>query len=279
VNPEARWPREIAPGIWWLGGCNATDAFGGGLVHVHVSPYLIVGESSTLLVDAGLPAHWGQLAKRLDEVLGDRPLDWCVPTHYEVAHAGNLRRILERYPDLKVAGDIRDYHLMFPNLMDRFGAMSAGSKVDLGGGYEFVSLPAPIKDLPSTIWGYESSQRVLFPADAFSFAHHPPLDGGDAEEDESAIAYHLPGECAKLSSELEVAPSVDQAAFLTKSALYWTQYTPVEPFFAEVFRLLEQYPARILAPTHGNVIDDLAGILPTVLEAHRLAYTAPGRLR
>jgi hypothetical protein len=276
---NARWPREIAPGIWWLGGCNATDAFGGGLVHVHASPYLIVGESATLLVDAGLPAHWGQLSNRVQEVLGDRPLDWCVPTHYEVAHAGNLRRLLDRYPDLKAAGDIRDYHLMFPSLIHRFIPMKPGAELDLGGGYRFVFLPAAIKDLPSTMWGYESSQRVLFPADAFSFAHHPPLAAGDEGEDESVTAYHFPGECAMLSSELEIAPSVDQAAFLTKSALYWTQYTPIEPFFVEVFKLLERYPARILAPTHGNVIDHLPGILPTILEAHRLAYIPPGRMR
>jgi flavorubredoxin len=249
-----------------MGCCLETDVLGGGPVHVHTSCYLVVGTRKTLLFDTTLPANWTILDQQLDEVLGKRPLDWIVPSHPEIPHGGNIGSLLRKYPNSVVIGDARDYHLFFPEVEGRSVTCPSGTYLDLGGGYEFTILDAPIKDAPNTVWGYESRTRVLFSADAFSLSHRPPLDA------DQELAIHKPGECSLLVSELGAPPSTDQAAFITKAALYWTRHVPFAPFMEAVQKRLLDYPSSMVAPAHGNVIDDMASIMPIIEEAHRLAY-------
>jgi flavorubredoxin len=177
---EDGFPRELAQGIWWMGGCfpiAAGDGSGfdvGDLseVHSHVAAYLIVGETKTVIIDTGTPANWAKLSFDLDQVLGDRPLDYVVPTHWEVPHAGNLERLLTKYPRSQAHGDLRDFHLAHPDFDSRLHIARPREKLELGGGYEFIFLPAPIKDIVSTTWGFEAKQKVLFVADGFSYTHH-----------------------------------------------------------------------------------------------------------
>lgn len=267
-NAVPRRPREIAPGIFWLGGCTETKAFVTQVVHVHSSTYLVRGGLQALMVDTGNPRDWRVISADLDKLLAGRQLDWLAPTHPELAHCGNLRRLLLKYPGAQVVGDIRDYHLYYPEFIHRFVPLSVGDEVDLGGGYRIVLLEALIKDLPNTQWVYEPSQGVMFVSDGFSYTHHPPVD------DEPV---HLPSECAMLSSELPAIPSVEQAAFLTRAALYWTRFVDVSLDFERFEQLLTRYPARMIAPAHGSVIVDIDQVMPVIREAHRVAYKEGSR--
>jgi flavorubredoxin len=259
-------PRRLTPSITWLGDClKRLEA--GKPVHVHTSSFLVVGEAETLLVDTGHPTHWSEMQRQLDELLEGRDLDWIFPTHPELPHAGNLNRLLARYPRAAVTGDTRDYALYCPEFVDRLVPRIAGEEVDLGG-RRIVFLDAPIKDLPSTQWAYETSEQVLFVADAFGYTHGGIPGAGAGEP------MHLPGECGLLSTELAAEPSVDQTAFLTRAALFWSRYVDVAPHFAEVEALLERYPARLIAPAHGNVIADFDALLPVLRAAHRAVYVA-----
>jgi len=253
-----------------MGWCVATDAFDAEVVHVHTSCFLIVGKDKALLYDTSIPVNWPVLDRQLDSVLGDRPLDWIVPSHAEIAHAGNLGRLLRKYPHAIVAGDSRDFHMYFPAVVGRVDSRGPGTRLDLGGGYHFTILPAPIKDAPNTVWGVEESQRVLFTADAFSYSHHPTVAG--IADEESDFAVHTPGECTLMASELGGPPSPKQAGFITKAALYWTRYVEIAPFFAEIEEMFKKYSIRMVAPAHGGVIDDIDAIMPVIREAHRLAY-------
>jgi flavorubredoxin len=259
-------PREIAPGVYWMGGCNASDAYADE-IHMHVSAFLVVGKDKTLMYDTSLPDFWDEIQRQVSVAMGDRPLDYVVPSHAEVPHGGNIERLLLKYPDAVAVGDMRDYHLYFPNVAHRFQNVELGTELDLGGGYAFTILDAPIQDAPNTVWGYEKRQQVLFTSDAFAFSHHAPLDDG------AEGAHHLPGECAKFSHELGAGfPSVEQASVITKAALYWTRFVPIEPFLDEVQKLLDTYPTRIVVPSHGNVITNLDEIMPVIQQAHRDVY-------
>lgn len=270
------FPREFAPGIWWLGGCfpmKAGDGRGydtGGVeeIHSHVTCYLIVGTEKALMIDTGTPANWEMTEDYLDRILGDRQLDWIVPTHWEVPHSGNLDKLFKKYPNSQAGGDLRDYHLAHPEHVDRMHIFEDGHRIDLGGGYAFVSLPAPIKDLTNSVWGYEENQKVLFTSDGFSYTHHT----GMVSEDDEDVYIHVDGECSLMSHEIGIYPTVAQAHFLTKAALYWTRLTPVEPFFAEVAAVMDKYPPLYIAPAHGNVISDIDKMLPIVRQAHELAF-------
>lgn len=263
---EHRLPRAIAPNIHWMGACLARKVDGTEL-HSHASCYLIVGETKTLLVDTGRPNSWGEISRNLDEVLGERSIDYLFPTHPELPHSGNLGRLAEKYPDATIVGDTRDYHLFYPATEPRLEPKVPGDEIDLGGGYRFVVTEAVIRDLPNTQWGYEAKEGVLFTSDGFAFMHD-----GDAQgkfDDPT----HLPGECGLLTSEIDGPISVEYAAFYTGSAIYWTRFIDdSEELFGKFEALLEAHPSNVLAPGHGNVVDSLEEVLPVMKQAHREAF-------
>lgn len=278
------FPREFAPGIWWLSGCfpivagedRGFDLGGQKELHSHTAAFLVVGTERTLMVDTGTPGNWLQLSSELDQILDGRTLNYLMPTHWEVPHAGNVERLVKKYPGLQLYGDLRDFHLAYPQIDDKIHIVKPGVTLDLGGGYVFHFLEAPIKDLINTSWGYESKQKVLFPADGFSYTHHVSSDKEAALDEESEVHVHLPGECSKVSHELGVAPTVEQAYFLTQAALWWTRFTPINSYFDEMEALLAKYPPRFMAPAHGNVISNVEEVMSTFREAYEVAYAKAG---
>src|SRR4029077_17349213 len=168
-----QFPREIAPNVFWLGGCLGVE-LEGRIVHGYSSVYLLRGSERTLLVDPGHPMDWAAIASGLDTLLDDRALDYVFPTPPEMPHAGNLGRLLTKYPNAVAIGDMRDFHLYYPAFVDRFVDRSVGTVIDLGD-MQFEIVEAIIKDLPNTQWGYESTRRILFVADGFAYVHHPEL--------------------------------------------------------------------------------------------------------
>jgi hypothetical protein len=257
--------RVIGDGVSWLGGCLSANAEGQE-VHYHVSAYLVVGSRASILVDTGDPAHRDSVLAQLDQALAGRPLDFIFPTHPEIPHAGNVPTLLARYPSALVVGDIRDYALHFPEYRDRLVAKAAGDVLDLGG-REFRFLPAFIRDLENTLWGHDSGAGMMFVSDGFSYIHDIPAP--DEEEEEPV---HLPGQCRLLSSEMPVPPTIDQAAYGTGRALYWTKFVDVGRAFQGIEETLATFPTRLIGPAHGNVIDDVEGMLKTSLAAHRKVY-------
>jgi hypothetical protein len=259
-------PREIAPDIFWLGGCLGVE-LNGKIVHGYSSVYLVRGAEQSLLVDPGHPMDWKAISDSLDNLLGGRPLDYVFPTHPEMPHAGNLGRLLAKYPAATAVGDMRDYHLYYPTFADRFRDRREGTVLDLGGGIRFELVEGIIKDLPATLWGYEQSRQVLFVSDGFAYLHHPELGEGDHGP------YHLPGECYRKVSELDELPTVENAQWFTGFSLYWSRFTDNSTeVFDRVRALLKTHPAALIAPAHGSVIDDVASILPVVEAAHRAAF-------
>ncbi|WP_246087023.1 MBL fold metallo-hydrolase [Nocardioides humi] len=232
--------------------------------HLHVAPFLIVGSEGVLLYDTGTPIQWSQVEGRLDAMLGDRPVDFIVPSHPEIAHCGNVVRLLEKYPAAKLAGDVRDYPLYFPSYADRLVEFAIGDEIDLGS-HRFVFLDAIVKDLPSTVWGYERSTGVLFVADGFAYSHQPPLEGDDRPT-------HLEGECNLFASELGTPPADDQILWITKAALYWTHFVKFDLLLDRFQTLLETYPPKLVAPAHGAVIDDIDNVLWMIWNSLGKAY-------
>lgn len=260
-------PREITPGIHHLGICHVYENdvrfpfVNGRPIHLHLSNYMVIGTEKTVMIDTGEPAGWDIVSAQMDEVLRGRRLDYLFPTHPEFLHSANLARILKKYPEARVIGDVRDYEMYFPGVADRFISMDVRTALDLGGGYEFVLLEAPIKDLPSSMWGYERSQSVMFCADAFSFAHlHATIPGLDMSE------FHMADECSLTTEELPggVGQVRDNSAFILRAALYWLRYIDTAPLFAEVDRLFRAFPPRIIAPAHGHVIVNPDEVVPVI---------------
>lgn len=261
-----QFPREIADGIFWLGAC-ATNSERRTPYHVHLSQFLIIGRDKTLLIDCGMPGSWSIIKAQVDKALAGRRLDYVVPTHPEVPHVGCLPYFMEHYPGSRVVGDMRDYHIYYPQLADRMVNVGIGDELDLGGGHEVIFLDALIKDLPNTLWLYEKKSQVMFVSDGFSFSHHVPGVALDPSDD----PLHLPGECAMTTSEIASGVDVERASFILQRALYWSRFVDEKLLFGRIEKMLERYPTRLIAPAHGNVIDDINIVYPVIRNAHALA--------
>lgn len=234
-------PREVCPGFHWLFHCDVTTV-GGKTTHGYNAAYLLVGGERTVMVDTGTPKYWSHIERQLDRALAGRRLDYVMPTHSEYVHTGNLPRLLEKFPEAQAVGDLRGYHLYFPEYAHRFVERRAGSSIDLGDTRLQVVQPVLI-DLPDTVWAYEPQRRILFVADGLAHEHHRPE------------------ECGMTAGEMSELPDVANFAHYNDRAFYWTRFAEVGGYFRELERLLQTYPSLYLAPAHGTIITETAAIL------------------
>ena len=229
------FPREFAPGAFWFSGCLRITVNGKEL-HNHNSCFLLMGDKRSVLIDTAPPFAWDYVWPQLLEALGGRQLDYIFPTHPEAPHMGNLGRLLRAFPDAKVIGDTRNYELYVPEAAHRLQPMAPGEKIDLGGS-TFVVVPAVVHDLVNTLWAYEEERKILFVSDGYPYTHD-----------------HREGECAMTSNELAQLPRVEDTRVVIEGALGWTRYVDAQITIDRLRALLAEYPADIIAPTHGGVI-------------------------
>jgi flavorubredoxin len=240
-------PREVVPGLWWLGTCGEIP-FQGRVIHSPWNAFLVRGETSSVLIDTGAPSGWLLIREQLSQILGAEPLDLVFPTHPELPHMGNLGHLLEWYPGLRVVGDLRNYHLYFPEHSDRLEQRSRGDRIDLGG-RELVLVEAAIRDLPNTLWAYDTGSGALFVSDGFGYSHA-----------------HEANQCGLIAEELPDKPSVDHTAWITFNALSWAPHVDPARYFERLERVFEEHPTLIICPAHGSAVTDPAAMIPVMKE-------------
>lgn len=243
--------RDLGQGIQLLGGCFHAQMYGRSF-HSHGSAYLVEGHDAALIVDTCHAKDAGPSVAFLKARLGDKPF-FIFPTHEEYPHAGNLGGLLEAFPDAQVVGDIRNFHLYYPEAYaaGRFHTKAAGDKIDLGG-RTVTFLPPIIHDLPNTLWAWDDLSRTMFVSDAFGFSHYETT------------------ECTLFSDELPNTPTVADSKQVLDLALYWTRFADKDGIIAEMERLFASYPPARIAPAHGSVVTrpgELAELMNEALHA------------
>jgi flavorubredoxin len=246
-------PREIVPGIFWLGQC-LLQPWQGETLHNYNSAYLVRGERCSVLVEAGHPQDLAVIESQLEQLLADGPpLRYLFSTHQETPHSAGIGRVLARYPEVEICGDVRDYHLFFPGLVDRLRPMAIGESIDIGGG-ELRIVESAIRDLPSTQWAFDTARRALFPGDGFAYSH-----------------FHATGQCGHTAEEVPELAVRDMAGLFAELALHWTRFNDTEPYVADLEAMLRRLEVELIVPTHGLPITDLERTVPIVLDGLRRA--------
>ena len=230
-----QFPREIAPRTYWFGCCLEVSE-GTRILHNHNSCYLMVGDAATVLIDTAMPFGWKTLRGELAAALGGRPLDYVFPTHPEGPHMGNIGPLLDTYPDLRLIGDLRNYHLYYPRALDRMQTARAGDTLDLGG-RRLNFVPAYVHDLPNTLWGHDPDEGILFVSDAYPYTHD-----------------HEVGQCALTSEELPSEIRPEDTSIVIGRALNWAHYVDAAGMLRELRRFFDTHAVNQIAPAHGGVI-------------------------
>jgi flavorubredoxin len=247
-------PRELAPGLFWLGACH-DHVYMGSVVHGCNSVYLVCGTECSLLVEAGHPRDLDAIEEGLDALLagGVPELRYVFTTHTRTPHASGAGRWLRRYPRAQLCGDVRDMHLVLPAMEDRLLPLDVGDVLDLGG-TSFVVVEAVIREMRSTRWGYDSRRRALFSGDGFAHGH-----------------YHELEHCGKVAEETAALDLPDMTAVYAELTLPWARLTDMEPYIRRLEELVfGELDVAIIASTHGLPISDPRATLPQVREGLRL---------
>jgi len=248
TNRQKRLPREIADGIYWLGDCLEQRA-NGKIYHTYNAAFLMVGEHSSMIIETGHPKDFPLIAQQLDALPPNiPPVKYLFVTHQETPHAGGLGRILHRYPEAILCGDMCDYHLAFPQYAHRMKSMKEGDEIDLGG-RKFVLVEPVIRDLRTTWWGFDTKEHFLFPGDGFAYSH-----------------YHEDGHCGLFAEEAISLDIPEVSAVFADRALFWTKFTDMNLYVDRLQYLMDKYDVKGIAPTHGLPIRDPGITLPRIIE-------------
>lgn len=246
-------PREISPGVHWLTDCYSVPIAGRD-VHSYHAAYLVAGSSGSALIESGITGGTALILDQLEGVFaqGVPEPNRIFITHSEMAHAGGIGTLLERFPCATVHGDVTDLHLVWPEFAARFFVADPGERFDFGD-TEIAVIDGVFRDLPYTRWFFATRGRVLFPGDGFAYSH-----------------YHEDGACGCF---LEEAPAVDVEGGMkrfTVAAFHWTAYVDIEPYAAALLELVgRQLDAQMIAPAHGLVISSPAETMPRILAGLR----------
>jgi flavorubredoxin len=217
--------------------------------HTHAAAYLLRGRDASILIDTGHAKDGPRIEAFIRSVVGDE-LTYIFPTHEEYPHAGNLDALLTAFPKATAIGEVRNFHLYYPDhdRNGRFRQMQVGEKLSLGDRVLTI-LPSVIHDLPATYWAHDDGDKLLFVSDAFAFSHYSE------------------NECTLFSHELPFKPSLEDTRVVLDLALYWVRFSDNRGLIGAVRTMLEQYQSQMICPAHGNVITDPAELSALMKEA------------
>jgi len=163
-------PREIRPGISWMGAIDWDRRLFDELIPLpdgtSYNAYLVRGSEKTALIDTADPTKSEEI---LDQLEGVERLDLLVVQHVEQDHSGSVPLVVDRYPEIEIVSSpkaapmIAD-HVGIPE--ERITAFEDGETLSLGDRtLEFIH--APWVHWPETMLTYLREEKILFTCDLF----------------------------------------------------------------------------------------------------------------
>ena len=190
--------------------------------------YAIIDERIAIMdsVDAAFTREW---LDNVQNALGERKPDYLVVHHMEPDHSANIANFLSAYPNATVVASAKAFAMMKnffgTDYADRRIVVGEGDVLDLGE-HKLTFITAPMVHWPEVIMTYDSTDKVLFSADAFG-----KFGALDTEEDWACEArrYYI-GIVGKYGAQVQ--------ALLKKAAAL---------------------DIEIICPLHGPVLNDNLG--------------------
>ena len=136
---------------------------------VSYNSYLVLDEK-TVLLDTVDQAVAPRFFENLTFALNGRTLDYVVVNHMEPDHAATLLDLMERYPQVQVVGSAKSIAMIAQFFdaaaQERTITVKEGDTLSAGR-HTFTFLMAPMVHWPEVMVTYDTTDKVLFSADAF----------------------------------------------------------------------------------------------------------------
>ena len=131
--------------------------------------YIILDEKIAIMdsVDAGFTEEW---LSNIKDVLGGRTPDYLIVQHMEPDHSANIVSFTEAYPKAVIVSSEKAFRMMKnffgTDYPERRIIVNEGDTLSLGA-HNLQFIAAPLVHWPEVIMTYDSTEKVLFSADAF----------------------------------------------------------------------------------------------------------------
>lgn len=131
--------------------------------------YVIMDEKIAVMdsVDTNFAREW---LLNIEKIIGDKKPNYLVVQHMEPDHSANICKFIEKYPTAKIVASAKAFSMMqsffgtdFPTQQLVVGE---GDTLSLGK-HNLTFVTAPMVHWPEVIMTYDSTEKVLFSADAF----------------------------------------------------------------------------------------------------------------
>lgn len=165
--------KKISEELYWVGASDRRMALFENVYPiprgVSYNSYVWMDEK-TVLFDTVDKSVSHQFFENLQAVLGDRNLDYLVVTHMEPDHCAVMDELVLRYPDVKIVcnAKIQGMIKQFFNFdIDSRAITVKENDTFSSGKHTFTFVSAPMVHWPEVMVAYESTEGILFSADAF----------------------------------------------------------------------------------------------------------------
>ena len=165
--------RKVTDDLYWIGGNDRRLALFEGVYQiprgVSYNSYLLMDEK-TVLLDTVDKAVKGVFFENIENVLDGRKLDYLVVHHMEPDHSEAIWEVVMRYPEVKIVCNAK-----IAQMMKQFFSFDVDARVVLvkegdtfhTGKHNLVFVSAPMVHWPEVMVSYDTTDKILFSADAF----------------------------------------------------------------------------------------------------------------
>lgn len=135
---------------------------------VSYNSYVIMDDKIAVFdtVDKRKTEDW---LSNVENVLGGKKPDYLVISHMEPDHSASIDAFLKKYPSVTVVGNEKTFNIaerFFGDILQNKLVVKEGEELSLGK-HNLKFVFAPMVHWPEVMFTYETTEKVLFSADAF----------------------------------------------------------------------------------------------------------------
>lgn len=163
--------KNITDDLYWIGGNDRRLALFENIFPVpngvSYNSYVLLDEK-TVLFDTVDKAVSEQFFENLVHALGERTLDYVIINHMEPDHCAMLKEVIMRYPDVQIVCNAKTADIIKQFFKIETDAVIVKENDTLcTGKHTFTFLMAPMVHWPEVMVTYDTTDKILFSADAF----------------------------------------------------------------------------------------------------------------
>ena len=165
--------KQITSDMYWLGASDRRFALFENVYPiprgVSYNAYVLMDEK-TVLLDTVDRSVSDLFFENLEHVLGDRALDYLVVNHMEPDHCGTVADVVRRYPEVKIVCNAKTVKMIkqfFTFDIDSRAVVVGEMDTLCTGRHTLAFVMAPMVHWPEAMVTYDTTDKVLYSADAF----------------------------------------------------------------------------------------------------------------